>query len=265
MISKSFYSATIAAFFLIFALNSTAPSAQQNHALIVQDPLDKTDVRGQIHLAFTWGEQLRVPRDYSRALMNIRDAAHRWTDLAVSIDQPLMLSSPRIHEYPILFFITDDQFELMESERSNLKEYIERGGFIFLDNPHGDKDFSIVKASYRKMLDDVLGSQGKLVPITGDHEIYHSFFDFDTPPFGLDFELFDPGTTDESATSFFRPKQVYFLDAIMYRGRCVGIYSDKGYIVQMSRMTDNDPQLRFAINLIVHALLTMPTESENPR
>ena len=44
------------------------------------------------------------------------------------------------------------------------------------------------------------------------------------------------------------------LEGIWIDNRLVAVYSDKGYAIKWAKMTDNEPQLKIGVNMVVFAL-----------
>ena len=77
-----------------------------------------------------------------------------------------------IFHYPLLYIVEPEQLNLSTSQVLLLREYIERGGMIWLDDFHGDDELSTV-----------LNTMGRILPRESiyepplDHEMFHVFFD----------------------------------------------------------------------------------------
>jgi hypothetical protein len=79
--------------------------------------------------------------------------------------------------YPFVFMTSEGYFRLPDKETANLREYLERGGFILADDcvfaAKEDRFFR----TYRKLIDSLfVGNPMRHIP--PDHEIYHIYFDF---------------------------------------------------------------------------------------
>ena len=225
------------------------------------DPAIKKNIRGSLNIAYAWGEQLTPPNEYLRSLINLKDAMHKWTEISTELQDHLRLSSPKLLEMSFLFVTTNRSFELSETEKDNVRNYLLNGGFMVLDNPEPFTDRSQSEAALRKMMRDVLGSQGRFEPIPKNHEIYHSYFDFDDgPPQGAENRLYQSGirgvdqTTGNVTYSEVMPKPVNYLEGIWIDNRLVAVFSNKGYVVRWNDMTGNDPQLKMGVNMVVFAL-----------
>ncbi|MEJ2648546.1 MAG: DUF4159 domain-containing protein [Sedimentisphaerales bacterium] len=89
----------------------------------------------------------------------------------VSFDDP-----EEINRYPFLFMTDENEFIFTQTQKNNLREYIRRGGFIFMDDcvVLSGGDF-FYQSAYR-LLEDVFGRNSvKRVP--NEHEIFHNVYD----------------------------------------------------------------------------------------
>lgn len=83
------------------------------------------------------------------------------------------LSSEKIFNYPFLFLTGHGNISLNEREITNLKKYLENGGFLFVDDDYG------LDESFRKEIKKVFPNN-KLQEIPYAHPIFHCFFNFDS-------------------------------------------------------------------------------------
>jgi hypothetical protein len=74
--------------------------------------------------------------NYPKSEINLNEFIGRTTsvDVADSSYRGIELSSPEIFEYPFAYISEPGEMELTEAEVLNLREYIERGGFILIDD-----------------------------------------------------------------------------------------------------------------------------------
>ncbi|MFC1529054.1 DUF4159 domain-containing protein [Candidatus Latescibacterota bacterium] len=233
---------------------------------VVIDHSNKQKIKGTIHIALAWGDQLIPPQKYIRGFFNLKEAMHRWTKIETRIDSHLYLSSPRLLKMPFIYITTDRAFELSKIEKKNVKKYFDSGGFMVLDNAIPAVDNSQSSTSLRKMLRDVLGAHARFLPIPISHPFYHCFFDFDDgPPIGAELlytntvwkpeknELLNVNTS--RIISEYIPRERPFLEGVFYKDRLIAVFSDKGYIIRWNDMTDNYPQLKMGVNMIVFSLI----------
>ena len=233
------------------------------HAMVIQDPNDKRNIRGFFHLAVAYSVNMREI-DWHNADARIRfglvrlvDTINRYTEIkadlrgTVQIDSQELLQTPWVWVYPVFTFV------LSVSEATNLGTYMLTGGFLLADSGElgGQRDVAA-----RQMIKDALAAQGKtfgsdwnFVRLPNSHPVYHCFFEFpEGPPTAGDWQYHADG-----------------LDGIFFDRRLVSIMSNKNFENAWgdqgpdgagTRMGHNyghlDPTraLQFGVNLVIFAL-----------
>ncbi|MCD6307470.1 MAG: DUF4159 domain-containing protein, partial [Candidatus Latescibacteria bacterium] len=115
---------------------------------------------------------------------------------------------------------------------------------------------------------DVLGSGARFEPIPKDHEVYHSYFNFDDgPPVGVENQAVTTNSipvldssgnqTAQSREKRLMPRRVPYLEGIWVDGRLAVVLANKGYGVKWAEYSNNEPQLKMGVNMVVYAL-TVP-------
>jgi len=174
------------------------------------------------------------------ALPNLLAAIRSRTDLDVA-DRPANVApdDEELFLYPFVHMTGHGKVAFSDAEVSALREYFERGGFLWADDNYG------MDRHLRDQLDRVL-PEADLVELPYDHEIYSSFYEF---PEGL------PKIHEHDGG----PPHGYglFLD-----GRMVVFYSfntDIGDGLEDAEVHNDPPEtreaaLRMAINIVVYAM-----------
>ncbi len=234
----------------------------QFKAMVIQDPQDKTSIKGFIYISTLWGAQLEP--GYPRAVIRLSDAVNRYTSITSKVDKHLFIDSSRIFDSPFVFLCATKQFELTEIEARNFGDYLRKGGFAVFDNGTPTIEFGAAEASLRQSFKAALGSQANFLPIPNNHPIYHCFFDFnDGPPQGSEAErnIASQRSNDVGSESVRYQghrvtitKQVLYLEGITIDNRLCAIYSDKGYGIKWESEENNEPQLKMGVNMVVFAL-----------
>ena len=85
------------------------------------------------------------------------------------------VSSDDIFNYPFLFITGHGNIVLSENEVLRLRIYLERGGFIYIDDDYG------MDKAIRREFKKVLPNQS-FVELPFSHKIYHSFYNFEFGP-----------------------------------------------------------------------------------
>jgi hypothetical protein len=84
------------------------------------------------------------------------------------------LGAPDVFDYPFAVVSEPGELALTDQEVVNLREYIDRGGFIVFDDFDGDYDLNVLKRDLHRAFPD-----RDLQQLTLQHEIFHMFFDID--------------------------------------------------------------------------------------
>ena len=83
------------------------------------------------------------------------------------------LASDELFDFPLVIMTGEGSFELLDSERENLRKYVERGGFLLASascsSPDWDRSF---RAEMAKIFND-----HPLTAIGMDHPIFHTVYD----------------------------------------------------------------------------------------
>jgi hypothetical protein len=206
----------------------------------------------ELRLAIAWGDRLKPPSQYQQAIINLRDALKKWTTIPVSIAGQFRIGSPDLMKFPIVFISTDEQFDLTETERQNLREYIRRGGFLVLDDAGSHIPNSPSGAALLNVAREVAGEP--LVQLSPNHPIFQSPFLLDGPPRGNENTPFKISEVSIANRDF----RVLSDEGEPLLGAFIGdrlslLYSPRGYYAKWndSRST---PQLKFGVNLVMYAL-----------
>ena len=122
--------------------------------------------------------------DWDARLSGLRRLAwelQRRTSVQVVPDaRPLQLTSPRLFEYPFLYFGGERAFPaLSQAEVENLRRYLTFGGFVLADANAGVEN-SPFDQSFRREIARVL-PQNPLQPLPREHVVYKSFYLLEVP------------------------------------------------------------------------------------
>ena len=84
------------------------------------------------------------------------------------------LGSPEVFNYPFAVVSEPGEMALTDHEVANLREFIDRGGFVLMDDFDGQRDLNVLQRNLHRAFPD-----RDLVRLSIDHEIFHTFFDID--------------------------------------------------------------------------------------
>ncbi len=155
-------------------------------------------------------------------------------------------SSTELEESPVIFIFTGPGDPLFDEEdQKNLRNYIRRGGFIFIDN-----GVFTTKYEYTARMEGLLRDLGtavdakmKIGPIPSDHAIYRAWEKMLELP---------PGQDDLEEL----PRRQRELTGLFWNDRVVGIVSSKGYSSIWSKgdIKKYESQYVLVCNIIEYAL-----------
>jgi hypothetical protein len=177
---------------------------------------------------------------------NLIDSIARYTSIPVApTGVNVALASNEIFEHPFVWLTGHLPVRFTNKERENLRLYVERGGFMMIDDHNHDIDGVFHKTAQ----EELTRLFGVLKEVPKDHAIYNCFFKFkDGPP-----------VTSHELNGWGDNLTHRELHAVMNGDRIGLLYSSKDYSSEWDaepdtkRFMDIDPT-RFGVNLIVYAL-----------
>ena len=113
--------------------------------------------------------------DYPMAERHFLPALRRLTKLTVADDSRHMgLMDDRIFAYPFLFLQQpgNGNWRPSDGEAKQLREYLMRGGFLLVDDFHGQYDWRVVETAIRRVLPGRV-----IVEIPDDDSLMHVLYD----------------------------------------------------------------------------------------
>jgi hypothetical protein len=174
------------------------------------------------------------------------DSLARFTTLDLApAGVNVAIDSPALFQYPFLYLTGHLPVRFTAGERANLGRYVERGGFLFVDDHNHDVDGVFHKTA----TEELIRLFGPLRTVPNDHALYRSFFTYPDGPPATSHEL--NGWGDNLVHEH--------LTGIMRGDRIDVLYSNKDYSSEWSMHPDSkrflevDPS-RFSVNIVVYAL-----------
>lgn len=86
----------------------------------------------------------------------------------------LELGSSEIFKYPFSYISEPGEMWLTDEEVLNMREYIDRGGFIMIDDFDGQADLNVLRKNLQRVFPD-----REMFRLPDDHPILHIFYDID--------------------------------------------------------------------------------------
>jgi hypothetical protein len=140
--------------------------------------------RLRYHPLDSWRQHSRseVPwhHDYPDGDKMLPDALERLTRIHTTPDsyQLVDIDSKELFKYPFVYLSEPGYLDLLPEDTKNLREYLDRGGFLFIDDFRGnERDNSEMENLIFQL--QKLYPDRDLVPIPPSHPIFHVFFDLD--------------------------------------------------------------------------------------
>lgn len=177
---------------------------------------------------------------------NIIDSIARYTSIPVAPTGVVVaLSSADALRYPFLFLTGHLPVRFTEAERVGVRRFINRGGFMFVDDHNHDID----GAFHKTVTEEIERAAGPLVSVPRRHALYSSFFNFPDGPPNTSHELNGWGD------NLIHPE----LKAVLRGDRLAVLYSNKDYSSEWSYHPENKrfysvDNTRFGVNIVVYAL-----------
>jgi len=84
------------------------------------------------------------------------------------------LGSKELFDYPFAYISEPGEMDLTDQEAANLREYIDRGGFLMIDDFDGYRDLENLRRNLHYVF-----PEREMFRMTFDHEIFHMYFDID--------------------------------------------------------------------------------------
>jgi len=142
---------------------------------ISKQPGEFTFVRTIYHSPFSGRRYDSWAVDYPEAdyhfIIGIRDWA--GTNLNISSEpKQIAILDEQLFNYPLIYFVEPGYLELSDEEARRLREYVLRGGFLFLDDFWGTYEWENVREQMRRIFPE---HEIKDLPL--DHSIFHCYFD----------------------------------------------------------------------------------------
>ena len=200
----------------------------------------------------TWRSSWRV--DWPASDRNFIWQLRKQTNINADPREKIIeVGSTDLFDYPFAYMLEVGSLRLSQRDAENLREYLLRGGFIFIDDFHGEREWRQFYNEFKKIF-----PKREPVDIPISHHIFRCFFKIE--------ELMQiPGLR-----SIFSGRTYERFDG--YPAYCRGVYDDRGRLMMMINFnTDlgdawehaaenyypreySDMALKMGINAVIYAL-----------
>ena len=188
-----------------------------------------------------WNVDQRMPSNLMHSLV-------QYTKIPVDTQERVVqLNSPKIFESPFCYLSGHKLVEFDEDEARNFKAYVQRGGFVFVDDCNHDIDGLFAK-SFEVQMAKLFG-EGALKKIPNNHPLYTSFFRFEEGPPTTGFEL--NGWGDDLVHDYLKAIEIGGKIRVLYSNKDYGCEWDYDYRNKRWLAEDNT---KFGVNIVIYAL-----------
>ena len=156
------------------------------------------------------------------------------------------LSDPQMLAAPFCYLAGHRLVQFNREEKQNFQQYVENGGFIFVDDCNHDIDGMFAR-SFERQMREIFG-EAALKKIPNDHPIYSSFFKFEGPP-RTSIEL--NGWGDDLVHNYLKAIEIDGRIAVLYSNKDLGCEWDYDFRNKRWLKEDNT---RFAVNIVMYAM-----------
>jgi len=247
-------------------LNTSDLDIGRYSAMVIQNPNNKKDVRGYFHMyKIKYDDQgyidWRGNPGYNSeplAMQHVSEYVERYSDVKIDFESFITFDDPKIVEQPFIYLAGESGclIKMRKEEIEGLRNFLLAGGFLLVDDTGSFKGGPFDRR-VRGYLKEALGEKYVEKTIPRDHQIYHCFFDFDSPPMGSDLELGKNGASRAPEKD---------LDGVWVDGRLAVAISNKGFGIlwDLDRVfteshfyegLDLTRQYQFGVNIIIYALI----------
>ncbi|MCL6543981.1 MAG: DUF4159 domain-containing protein [Bryobacteraceae bacterium] len=155
---------------------------EDNPAAIPADASEKTEfywARLRYQDFRGWGGRRGFGRswttDYPKNDRLLLQAVRRLTRIhARSMEHVVDLESDDLFNYPFLYAVEVGHWDLSDAEAKKLREYLDRGGFLMVDDFHGTLEWQVFMMGLSKVFPD-----RPVVDIEDKDAIFHVLYDLD--------------------------------------------------------------------------------------
>lgn len=177
---------------------------------------------------------------------NVIDSVARYTEIPVApTGRTVALGSTELWRYPFAWLTGHLPVRFTAAEKRVLRTWLDRGGFLFVDDHNHDVDGMF----HKTVVEELTAAAGPLARLPNTHPLYRAHFTWPDGPPNTSHELNGWGD------NLLHP---YLMGASRGQRLCVA-YSNKDYSSEWNFHPDNKrfyaiDNTRFAVNLVVYAL-----------
>lgn len=113
--------------------------------------------------------------DYPKADRQFLQGVRRLTRLhSRSVEQVVDINSDDIFDYPWIYAVEVGSWIISDEQGTHMREYLNRGGFLMVDDFHGDYEWDSFNESFRKIFPD-----RPIVDLENSEAVFHVLYDLE--------------------------------------------------------------------------------------
>ncbi len=123
------------------------------------------------------GYRQRWLTDWPEAEQHLLRGIIRLTRIRAASESRLVsVMDEDLFDYPLLYAVEPGAWQFSAAEAARLREYLLRGGFLFVDDFHGTREWRGFSAGLRRVFPD-----RQIVEIPRSHSVFHTVYDLEEP------------------------------------------------------------------------------------
>ena len=181
---------------------------------------------------------------------NLLHSLAEYTPIRVDPNERIVdINSDELGDYPFLYLTGNGLVRFTEDERANLRRYLRRGGFMFVDDCEHNVEGTFAKTFEGEIRGVLDRPEEQLRVLPNEHPLYRAFFKFTEGPPPTSHEL--NGWGDRVVHNYLKAIEVNGRTSVLYSNKDYGCEWNYDWINKRFAAKDNT---RFGVNIIVYAL-----------
>jgi hypothetical protein len=128
-----------------------------------------------------WGQDLNWTIDYPRSDRHLLQGVRRLTRIdSRSVEQVVDLDgTDDVYNWPMMYAVEVGHWMLPDKQAAQLREFLLRGGFLMVDDFHGDEPYHNVPSEWQVFLESIkkVFPDRPIVDLADSDPIFHSVYD----------------------------------------------------------------------------------------
>ena len=188
-----------------------------------------------------WDVDQRMPTNLLHSLV-------QYTTIDVDTRERIVpLRSRELFDAPFCYLSGHKLVQFDAKERDHFEQYVQHGGFVFVDDCNHDID-GLFARSFEAQMRAIFGPD-TLQKIPNTHPLYDAFFSFEDGPPTTSFEL--NGWGDDLVHDYLKAVEIDGRIAVLYSNKDYGCEWDYDFRNKRWLAEDNT---KFGVNIVLHAM-----------